>query len=486
MSKLHLLLVNPPQDPTRPAFGDTGVFFIPGTRAINAGILAIASFITARGYSVEIVDLLEDNRCVALKEKLNTSKPCVIGISCSNALSYLTSLKCTRIARELSPESLIIAGGQHIGPLARIALEECPDLDIVVRYEGEIPVEQIIKHYQNWGRSQKYSDIPGIVYRCGNSIFENREKSELVDLNEVPFLDFKLYPNFKKYHPYIEESRGCQFKCRFCTNTFTYQGRIRVKKYSRFLAEMKNIVDLYGTEPIYSILASNFGTSLENTSKIVDGLQRFGIRWQARTRTDFPWYKLADPMYKSGARIITIGLESASPVMLLRMAKTRTPKHYIERAHQNIDAFGKWGDLLLKLNIMIYFGENPSTFRETLGFLIRNASKLTAVQCSPLFAIPGAFFSEDLDSYAAQFGASFVREEYWEKVHVYPVNVSQYFSFEESSVLCNVLEKVFTNEQRLYEANQYLYGRENVELLKERVTRSRMVRLPRQDKGYKK
>lgn len=457
----QVLLINPPLIAARPDFGNVGVFSVVGNlivRCINPGILSIASYLDAQGYKVRILDLSEESDFSSLLECLEKDTPWVAGISCSTGFNYLSSIECSRIIRQLCPETLIIAGGQHIGPLGTTALRECPWLDVVVKYEGELVTEQLLEHYARRGRACDLSVVPGIAFRQGDSLIDNAALPKLLDLNDAPFLNYELYPNFRKFNPYVEESRGCPHRCRYCLSNFTNLGAIRVKRYDRFLAELDHAVHLYGTEPLYPILASTFGINAENTLRIAEGMRGLGIRWNTEFRVDNPWPEYLGELYHSGLRILSVGLESASPEVLHRMGRTRNPPAYIEQAQKLIERVSQLGDLMLKVKIMFYAGETPRTIRETLQFLLRNADGITEMQFSPVFAFPGAPFTVDFPALEAECGCSLVRTADWEKLHLYPVNLSRYFGFREISAFSNTLERIFSPEHSYYDVNQYTYG----------------------------
>lgn len=477
MGELHLVLINPPDIGNRPPVANTGTLFLSNNqivRCINPGILSIASYIKSRGKEVEIIDLLDSLNLDKLVNGLANKSPWLIGISCSNGFSYLSALECAKIARQICTDSMIVIGGQHVGPLGRVVLEDSQDIDVVVKFEGEIPVEELINHYGKYGKKLPPKSVQGIVYRDSEGVInENKGISKLVDLDSMPYLDFELYPEYKKYAPYVEESRGCSFQCNFCLSNYTNLSTIRIKSHQRFLDELKHTINLYGKEPIYPILASTFGTKFDNTKAIVNGLKDLGICWTTELRVDGLWKKIAEEMYRSGFRIATLGLESASPSILLRMNKTRNPQKYLEHAQQMIDIASKFNELLLKINIIFYLGETPSTVRETLAFLMQNANKLSATRFSPLFGFPGSPFLTNFDRFEKLLGASLISDSFWGETHIYPVNISKYFKFQETSFLSNTLEKIFTNEEQYFFANQYTYGLENTEKIEKTVIQGR-------------
>jgi radical SAM superfamily enzyme YgiQ (UPF0313 family) len=287
----------------------------------------------------------------------------------------------------------------------------------------------------------------------------------------MPFLDFELYPNYKRYTPLVEESRGCPFACNFCASTFIYRRNIRVKKYERVIRELDNTIGVYGQEVPYWLLASTFGVNYQNTVNLAVELKKRDIRWRTELRVDCPWEKYLSLLYDSGFRICNVGMESASPEILLRMGKTPNPARYIEKASKLIKAVSQLKDLKLRFNIMMYIGETPKTLRETLQFLSDNASHIDSVWASTVFVYPSTPLALEFQRLQGIHKCELVQTRYANQTHLYPCRVSEYFSFEASALLCDVIGKCFCSQtyKDLMQTEKVLLGRSNVERQRPKV-----------------
>ncbi|MDX1814032.1 MAG: cobalamin-dependent protein, partial [Candidatus Bathyarchaeia archaeon] len=123
--KTHVTLVNPPYP--------SGSHRHPPFTPLGLGYLA--AVLEKNQYKVDVID------CQALglsregfKSEISKRKPNVVGIT-STTLTYKSGLQMARIAKEVCPNCLTVMGGSHVTFWDDKALEECPELDVVVRRE---------------------------------------------------------------------------------------------------------------------------------------------------------------------------------------------------------------------------------------------------------------------------------------------------------------------------------------------------------------
>jgi len=124
--KAHITLVNPPQTSGAPESG-----FIP------LGIGYLAAVLEEDGYAVDVIDLqVQQHTKRELEIELARLQPDISGIT-STTLTYKSATEIVKTAKESCPDSLTILGGPHVTVLDEQTLSEQPEVDIVVRGEGE-------------------------------------------------------------------------------------------------------------------------------------------------------------------------------------------------------------------------------------------------------------------------------------------------------------------------------------------------------------
>lgn len=439
-----LLLINPP---SLLDFNQSeGNYFSSKMKivAMNPGLLSIATYIKKKKYSVKIVDLSTSSDYSFLEKELETAKPKIIGISSTSAFDYLESIRCIKISKSLSPNSLVIVGGQHAGPLGRVIFKDAPELDVLCKYEGEKVVEMLIRVRAIY----ELNNIPGIIYKIDNQLYDSIGEVEFVNLDEISPLDYEIYPNYLNFKPFIEESRGCPFGCSYCTSKYINTKKYRIKSAVNFLKEIEYAINLWGTKTDYAFLAANFGMNVRNSLKITEGLKKLNIKWSTEFRADS---RLKDDylyqLYESGLSVLNIGMESASPTILKIMNKTKNPNKYIRSMECLIKEASVFKNLALRINFIFYIGETPQTVRETFGFLCRNFEGIDSILYKPVFIVHGTELFKYFEDYKYKYGCSLYSTQYWEKRHLKLCNPSGYFSFEEVMHFCNMGEKIFSTRK---------------------------------------
>lgn len=405
--------------------------------SMNVGIVSIASYLVSKGFDIKIIDLYKESNLQRLKKELTINKYRFVGVSCVTGYSYLPSLECFNLVKKLSSESITVGGGAHLGPLGITAMQECNTLDIIAKYEGEIVLEMLL----NGITPEK---IDGIVYRSlDGQIVDYNTLSPLIDLNIMPPLDFRLYPNYLDFLPFIEESRGCFAQCSFCVNCFLNQGRIRIKKPERFLEDLDLAVSLYGREKHYVIEALSFGVNKNNTIELLKGMKKFNIEWGVEFRVDSPWSQYIDLMYETGCRMSDVGLESASADMLRLMHKTERPREYIQSASNLFRKIASFPDMNTSYNVLFFLGETPHTMKETVDFIFSHQHSRQVISVFPVFLYPGVPLWQEINFYEQEHGTRVIREGYWDKIHTYPADLSSAISFKESLYFSKLLQRMF-------------------------------------------
>lgn len=455
LSNEELILINPPALLERPPIEQSGTLFIPENlriTAMNPGVLSLASYLNSKNFSVKILDLSLDVNYGSIEDKIKQVGSKFVGISSTSGFDYVEALNIAALVKKYS-DSFVILGGQHAGPLGRQVLIDSPHVDAVVKYEGELTLEAILKN-----GVEVFSSLPGVAFRKGKDIIETLGRPRIVRLDDLPFLDYAAYPDFLRFTPFIEESRGCVYRCNFCSSNTVNGSRIDLKSPRRFLDEAEYCISLFGNERSYCVLASTYGVNPRNGKSIAKGMRAFNVRWSSEFRADSLWEEFIFELLDSGYEVVNVGLESASPDILILMGKTRNPQKYLGKM-QGLAKIVKSSDAVIRANFIFYVGETPRTIRETVSFLTHTEG-INSVQFSPLLLFPNTPVSRNFDNYRKQFGSERVTGEYWERRHFFPVHPSRYFSFQEIVTLGHVFEQMFSDENAWVEAAKSLYTQE--------------------------
>ncbi len=426
-------------------------------KVVNLGILSIASYLVERGITVKIMDFVGDeNDIEKLRPAIQQGKPRFVGISCISCYGYLKLIEYTELIKEWDESIFILAGGQHILGIPQNTMEEAPHLDCVVQGEGELLCYQIISRVK---AGQSLKDLPSIVYREQGKLINNTmRRSEKINLDELAFLNYNLYPNFQEYAPHVEESRGCSFSCNFCTAASEENG-IRYKSMARFVDELEYVKSLYGwrDDLKYFFACSNFGLKKTRLEELIQLLKerQLNIAWRTQTRVDTPVVDYLEQLVEVGLSVLDLGLESGSARILELMNKTQNSQKYLAKARHFIKRAGQIENLLIKVNLVLYAGETPDTLRETTFFMLEHSENIDGISVGPVMVYAGTPLSQHLPDHVSQHGTTLVKGSVWDKVHAYQVNPSAHFSYDQLNAFAHILSKMLSPEKQYFEIKKY-------------------------------
>ncbi len=149
--------------------------------------------------------------------------------------------------RKLRPNVKIILGGPEVSYKAVGLMEEYPEIDFIIRGEGEKVTSKLLRYLSRGDIAQapkeKAKNIPGICYREGVKIMENAP-APAMDMDELPFVYPDLGTEFTKNRIiYYESSRGCPFRCSYCLSSIGSDLKFRsidkVKKELQYFLDEK-------------------------------------------------------------------------------------------------------------------------------------------------------------------------------------------------------------------------------------------------------
>jgi len=264
------------------------------------------------------------------RERLDIANPDVIGFTGNTRARFLVYDEI-RYARQVFPKVKIVVGGAHFTPTAEEALRILPQIDVVVRGEGEITFYELIESWHNGSPLEK---IDGISYRQDGRIVHNPDRKPFLRIDEFDIdeeavkLEEGNYTHIQKLQLFPEIDaipvllgRGCPNKCTFCG----YSNNIyRVRSLSSVIAEIENKKSRFG------ISAFNFiDPSLTIRENFVRNFcaeiirRNLKIKWFCESRVDIN-LELLSLMKNAGCVSLSFALESGSEKVLKAICKNIT------------------------------------------------------------------------------------------------------------------------------------------------------------------
>ncbi|MHB1451359.1 MAG: B12-binding domain-containing radical SAM protein [Coriobacteriia bacterium] len=179
-----------------------------------------------------------------------------------------------RIVKQALPEIRIVLGGPEVGPIAGDVLLAHPEVDAIVRGEGEAAFADVL----DLARRQKpLSRADGVTARDGaGAPVAAPDRALIGDLDSIPspYLTGVLEP--REGSAYIETFRGCPHECAYCFEGKGY-GRIRSFSHERVEAEIAHLADERGVRQI-SFIDSVFNLTSERLEWLAGVLAPYAAR----------------------------------------------------------------------------------------------------------------------------------------------------------------------------------------------------------------
>ena len=246
----------------------------------------------------------------------------IAGFYCSDTQEDKVKSFCKKIKEKL--DIPILVGGPSALTNPTFLDYGC---DIVVYGEGEITMQQLIEYYNG---ERKLESIKGIFYKKDGAVVETFPQDLITNLDELPFPDrskidvtsYYDYFLFGMKRPYITmiASRGCLYRCSFCTSCNMWGNRYRKRSVDNVISEIEEAVKKYNVRYI-AFQDDVFGITnewLEEFCKnLIEG--RYRIRWMAifhpfSVRNDTE--RILRLMKKAGCDTLSFGLQSSHPEIL--------------------------------------------------------------------------------------------------------------------------------------------------------------------------
>ena len=124
-----------------------------------------------------------------VKALIRSAKPDLIGITCTFSMHPEGSFEAAVLARQACPDSLIVMGGAHASLDALNIMGTHPQIDIIVRGEGELVFKNLVTEISR-NQLNSLHTVDGIVFRePGGEIRRNPDQELIPDVNSLPIPD---------------------------------------------------------------------------------------------------------------------------------------------------------------------------------------------------------------------------------------------------------------------------------------------------------
>ena len=306
-------------------------------------------------------------------------------ISCMFSQDWVYAKELIKKLKDKCSNAVFIIGGEHVTALPLFCLDESPELDVVVLGEGESTVVDFFKKYIS-SNYEVPTSIAGTFIRLPDGNIKKNERNlriKNIDNIQRPDWDgFPLLNYFDGHHGFgvmlgsrsmpIMASRGCPYKCTFCSSPSMWTTLWKSRKPQEVFDEIK----LYK----YKYNVDNFDfydlTAIVKRAWIVDFCNllienNLDITWQlpSGTRSEALDKEVTRLLYKSGCRNLSYAPESGSKEVLTIIKKCINIEDMLKSMKDSVSV-----GMNIKANIICGFpDEKISHLFESLKFIVRVA-----------------------------------------------------------------------------------------------------------------
>jgi anaerobic magnesium-protoporphyrin IX monomethyl ester cyclase len=313
------------------------------SRFTPLGLGTITAQLRREGFDATLVNLSAWS-WPRVRRFFETERPDVVGVS-AFTFNRHEAMRVAALARAANPRALVLAGGPHATHLPHHLLDRYPQIDLVVRGEGEETMLEIARAWaagrlvrpdrdgapalgtdlEGAGAAGPPHAIAGVTYRTPAGCRDTKDRAVIqnLDLLPHPAKDPHLVGvEAESQFEFVITSRGCPAACTFCSSPEFWGRGLRFRSAAHMIEEVRLLREKHGVVYL-SIRDDTFTAHRQRVLDFCRGLEESGIDllWDCQSRVNIVDEERLVAMRRAGCTHIQYGVESGSPRMLERLNK---------------------------------------------------------------------------------------------------------------------------------------------------------------------
>jgi anaerobic magnesium-protoporphyrin IX monomethyl ester cyclase len=339
----------------------------------NLGMGYLSAVLQQRGHTVHMIDVRDGPEKIA--ERLVSRQPLVVGFSLIFQVFLPQFRKVASRLRDEGITSHFTIGGHFPSLCHDEVLKHFPELDSVVRYEGEHTLVDLVDRLLS---NRDWRQTPGLAFLNDGQVVESEPRSLVQDLDALPYPYRPFEPQQMGGFPTLPllASRGCARRCTFCSIHTFYRSApgkvVRVRKPAKVVEEMQYLLEHHGVRvilfqdddfPLWGPAGRRWADEL--VGRLYDAGLVDRMIWKVSCRAEYVEYELFRKLRDAGLFLVYMGIESGNEQGLKVLNKEMS-------VEQNLAAVRTLKELELNVSYGFMLFDPSSTFdsvRENLVFL---------------------------------------------------------------------------------------------------------------------
>ena len=290
------------------------------------GMACITSYLRYKDIPTTLIDMQVSEKDV--NQHLSLHKPKIVGIGGTTHTRF-ESFHLARQVKLFDSNITVLYGGSHATFTAEDTLKHIPEIDIIVRGEGELTTYKITDRLLRG--NNLLLDIPGISFRNNGKILHNPDAERIKNLDILPF-PFRDPEAIKQYNLKLDflgvpaasviSSRGCPINCSFCSASAMFGTQLTFRSAINIVDEIEILLKEYQYEGV-KFFDSTLTLYHNHIEALCAEIQRRKLKflWECEIRANGISQDLLRTMRDAGCYYVDFGVESASSSVLKTMRK---------------------------------------------------------------------------------------------------------------------------------------------------------------------
>jgi len=311
------------------------------------------------------------------QKEFENFNPNIIAISALFAAAYSPMLDIAKVCKEIFPSSIIVVGGGVPTNMYKDIYKDSDAIDAVCYGEGEIPMLELVNaknKYEYLDSNNSWITINKYGRQFTNNIIENLDEIPFYDYELCTAEDYNINPGFSTYSDkyqqkafHVMTSRGCPFKCIFCSSHTVHGRKMRYFSIDRVEEDFKKLKQKYNVDTIIfqdDHLLADKKRALKILKIVKD------IKFNTIFQNSLALFALDKEMIKAikeaGANYLQLAIESGSERVLKEIMHKPLKLSIVKEVVKNCREIG----INTSTNILIGLpGETKADIAESIKFL---------------------------------------------------------------------------------------------------------------------